>query len=86
MLQEAKKGYTLFDALQNHFPDQWKNKEDFLTKINIVWRCQDKETVEKIWNAHQIRWTRTFIEHAKTSEALKKLCIERLEANAIHVN
>ncbi|MBI5072770.1 hypothetical protein HZA99_03050 [Candidatus Woesearchaeota archaeon] len=79
MLQEATNGYTLFDALQDRFPDQYQNKEAFLEQKRKQWKGVSEGLLQQMWFGHEQRWNPSFIEYAKTADALRKICILRLE-------
>ncbi len=79
MLQEANKGYTLWDALQERFPDQYSSLKEFLDEKKQCWREISDNILYQMWLAHEQRWNSSFIEYAKTPDALRKICILRLE-------
>ncbi len=79
MLQEANNGYTLFDALHDRFPDVYTSKREFFEEKKEKWRGINEGLLHQIWLAIEQRWNPSFREYAKTSEALKKICILRLE-------
>lgn len=79
MLQEANNGYTLFDALQERFPDTYASKEEFLEQKKQHWCGIHEGLLQQMWAAREQRWNPSFIEYAKTPDALKKTCILRLE-------
>ncbi len=79
MLHEANQGYTLWDALQERFPDQYPSLKEFLDKKKRLWRGISDNLLYQMWLAHEQRWNTSFVEYAKTPEALRKICILRLE-------
>ncbi|MFA6888076.1 MAG: hypothetical protein WC254_01110 [Candidatus Woesearchaeota archaeon] len=79
MLQEANNGFTLYDALLQRFPDHYDTKEQFFDEKKKQWKNVSEGLINQIWLAHQQRWNSHFIEYAKTTDALKKICMLRLE-------
>ena len=79
MLSEANNGYTLFDALQERYPDLYASKEEFMNEKKQLWHGISDNFLQQMWLAHEQRWNPAFIEYAKSPEALKKICILRLE-------
>ncbi|MEK6868084.1 MAG: hypothetical protein AABX98_04640 [Nanoarchaeota archaeon] len=79
MLQEANNGYTLFAALQDRFPDVYDSKEVFMEEKKKLWHGISDNMLQQMWLAHEQRWNPAFIEYAKSPDALKKICILRLE-------
>ncbi len=79
MLQEANNGYTLFDALQDRYPDLYESKEAFIEEKKQQWHGISDNMLQQMWLAHEQRWNPAFIEYAKSPDALKKICILRLE-------
>ncbi len=79
MLQEANNGYTLFDALQERYPDLYDSKEAFIEEKKQQWHGISDNMLQQMWLALEQRWNHGFIAYAKSPEALKKICILRLE-------
>ncbi len=79
MLSEANNGYTLFDALQDRYPDLYASQEEFMIEKKQLWHGISDNFLQQMWLAHEQRWNPAFIEYAKSPEALKKICILRLE-------
>lgn len=79
MLKEANDGYTLFAALQERFPDQFSSQEEFLHDKKQQWKGINENILHQMWLAHEQRWSSHFLEYAKTPDALKKICLLRLE-------
>ncbi len=79
MLQEANNGYTLFDALQERYPDLYESKEAFIEEKKNLWHGISDNFLQQMWLAHEQRWNPAFIEYAKSPDALKKICILRFE-------
>lgn len=79
MLQEANNGYTLWDALQERFPDQYSSLAEFLDDKKRLWQGIPDTLLYQMWLAHEQRWNPSFIAYAKTPDALRKICILRLE-------
>ena len=79
MLQEANNGYTLYDALQERFPDVYPTQDIFLKEKRMQWKGVTDGFLQQFWLKHQERWTAQFIDYAKSPDALKKMCILRLE-------
>lgn len=79
MLHEANNGYTLFEAIQERFPDQYLSKEVFLDNKKQIWVGISENIIHQMWLSHEQRWNSSFLEYAKTSDALKKICLLRLE-------
>ncbi|MBI5002792.1 hypothetical protein HZC31_05370 [Candidatus Woesearchaeota archaeon] len=79
MLSEANNGYTLFDALQERYPDLYDSKESFIEEKKRLWHGISDSMLQQMWLGYEQRWNPAFIEYAKSPEALKKICILRLE-------
>ena len=79
MLNQANNGYTLYDALQDRYPDIYQSKEVFIEENKQQWRGINDSLLHQMWLGHEQRWNKSFIEYAKTPDALKKICILRLE-------
>ena len=79
MLQEANNGFTLYDALMERFPEHYYSQEQFMNERKQHWKNVPEGLLQQLWLAHEQRWTPHFIEYAKTSDALKKICLLRLE-------
>lgn len=75
----ASQGLTLTDALIERWPEaEYVSHEQFLSHKRESWRGVKDTLLNKLYAGYKARWTEEFTQEAQSSEALAKLCEERI--------
>jgi hypothetical protein len=76
----ARQGWTLREALAERWPaDGYSSKETFLSTGKALWRGAEERLLERIHEKHLKRMEEQLDQRGDGSEALAKLCDERVE-------
>ena len=82
----AGQGLTLQDVLDERWPDDdYRSIDTFLERRGELWRDVDEDFARELYQGYQSRWPDMPKAGADTSEALSRVCAERIETLRSHL-
>jgi hypothetical protein len=80
MKKLAERGFTLFEAMKERWPEAgWESFDQFSEERIREWHGLDDSFLVQLHRAYRSRWDERFIKTSKANKPLIELCNRRIE-------